>query len=520
MSRLSQRIKKSRHLPLVLLLAMALLVGLAATYSGPNYYMDSTWYLVYARSVHAGEGLSAPITSYQDPQTTTWINQWPPLYPLLLALGAGSLSWGRATSIALLAVTVFLIYGLGVQVLKGRHWLAVIPALLFTTIPTAITTVFSAVYSEALFIPLTLGFLLLLILAYRPGSEDVSLWWAAGAAVLAALLYLTRYIGAPIGLAGILYVVYWARSVRHRNRWLHIGVMLLSFVPLILYLIYLWHQTGSLTGVQSIGSSLSLEDIPDSLRSIAVELLHGFHYPFRLIGLRSNWWGVMAAALPLLYVITAAWRRRAPLRASLNSTHGLLALTTMVYLISFWYLAVRSDPITARDLRHFVVIYPLALLLVVYLVSLIGISRAVGGVLITLYVLNGLSAVRTAGSGLDYNAPVWHSDPVIAQLSVVIPPNTLVHGQDVGYLSYVLGPEVPVRMFGGDSAFEQYGCADITYPPGYDRAAFTLMYSRLLQTQPPELVEAQFRQWAEQCGTVETILMSNFALLLLVRLER
>ncbi len=140
--------------------------------------------------------------------------------------------------------------------------------------------------------------------------------------------------------------------------------------------------------------------------------------------------------------------------------------------------------------------------------------------LLALYALSGVAALQTAATGLDYNAPIWHTDPVIAQLPTLIPPRTLVHGQDVGYLSYILGAAAPVRMFGGDSVFEQYTCADITYPPGYDYAAFTLMYSALLRTHPPEQVEALLRAWAAPCGSVEQIVMSDFALLMVVRLNR
>lgn len=506
-------------LPFTILIVLALLVGVVITSSGANYYMDSAWYLVYARSVRDGFGLSAPITSYQDPQTTMWINQWPPLYPLLLAPGADGLAWGRLTSVALLAITVGLVYALSVKVLDGQRWLAMVPALLFIAIPSTTATVFSAIYSEALFIPLALS-LLLILLRYRPGDESVSLAWGVGAAVVAALLCLTRYIGAAFCILGFIYLVAWARTVRHPARWWPALLLLLALVPLLLYMVYLWQQTGSFTGVQSTGHALSLEDIPDSLRNMAVELLHAFNYPFRLVGLRSNWWGFAAAGLLLALVTAVGWRRRRALRAAFDSRHALLLLTVLIYLGAFWYLAVRSDPVTARDLRHFVVIYPLILLLGVHILRVIRFPRAVAAGLLALYALSGVAALQTAATGLDYNAPIWHTDPVIAQLPTLIPPRTLVHGQDVGYLSYILGAAAPVRMFGGDSVFEQYTCADITYPPGYDYAAFTLMYSALLRTHPPEQVEALLRAWAAPCGSVEQIVMSDFALLMVVRLNR
>ena len=513
------RHRKSYLLPFTVLVVLALLVGIVATSNGANYYMDSTWYLVYARSVRDGSGLSAPITSYQNPQTVTWINQWPPLYPLLLAPGADGLAWGRLTSLALLVVTVGLIYALSIKLLNGQRWLAIVPAVLFLSIPSTTITVFSAIYSEALFIPLALS-LLLILLHYRPDSEFISPAWAAGAAVVAALLCLTRYIGAAVCLLGVVYLAAWARTVRHPTRWLPAILLLLALVPLLLYMVYLWQQTGSFTGVQSAGHELSLEDIPDSLRNMAVELLHAFNYPFKLVGLRSNWWGFVVAGLLLALVTVAGWRKRQALRTAFDSRHMLLLLAVVVYMGAFWYLAVRSDPVTARDIRHFVVVYPLILLLTIRALSVIGIPRVAAAGLMTLYALSGITALQTASEGLDYNAPVWHTDPVIAQLPALIPPQTLVHGQDVGYLSYVLGPHTPVRMFGGDSAFENYRCSDLTYPPGYQHAAFTLMYSPLLRTQSPEYVEAFMRDWATPCGEVETITISDFALVMVVRLNQ
>ncbi len=498
---------------------LALLVGIAATSSGVNYYMDSTWYLVYARSVRDGLGLSAPITSYQNPQTVTWINQWPPLYPLLLALGADGLAWGRLISLALLVVTVCLLYALSLKVLNGQRWLAIVSAVLFLSIPSTTINVFSAIYSETLFIPLALS-LLLILLRYRPNGEFTSLVWAVGAAAAAALLCLTRYIGAAFCLLGAAYLAAWGRTVQHPNRWLPALLLLLALVPLLLYMVYLWQQTGSFTGVQSAGHDLSLEDIPDSLRNMTIELLYAFNYPFKLVGLRSNWWGFVVAGLLLALVTVTGWRKRQALRTAFDSRHVLLLLAVVVYMGAFWYLAVRSDPVTARDLRHFVVVYPLILLLTIRALSVIGIPRAAAAGLIALYALSGITALQTAGAGLDYNAPIWHTDPVITQLPTLIPPQTLVHGQDVGYLSYVLGPHTPVRMFGGDSAFENYRCADLAYPLGYQHAAFTLMYSPLLRTRSPEYVEAFMRDWAAPCGEVETITMSDFALVMLVRLNR
>ncbi|MGQ9889834.1 MAG: hypothetical protein ACUVSX_15320 [Aggregatilineales bacterium] len=505
-------------MPLIGLVVLALLVGIVATSNGANYYMDSAWYLVYARSFRDGSGLSAPITSYQNPQTVTWINQWPPLYPLLLALGADGLAWGRLTSLALLLVTVSLIYALGIKVLDGQRWLAIVPAILFLSIPSTTTTVFSGIYSEALFIPLALG-LLLILLHYRPGRAFVSPKWSVGAAVVAALLCLTRYIGAAFCLLGVVYLAAWSRTVQHRTRYLPALLMLLALVPLLLYMVYLWRQTGSFTGVQSVGHELSLEDIPDSLRNMALELLHAFNYPFKLVGLRSNWWGFVVAVLLLAPVTATGWRKRQALRTAFDGRHVLLLLAVLAYIGAFLYLAVRSNPVTARDLRHFVVVYPLILLLIVRALSAIETPRVAAASLIMLYVFSGVTALQTASKGLDYNAPVWHTDPVIAQLPDLIPPQTLVHGQDVGYLSYVLGPHTPVRMFGGDHAFENYRCVDIVYPPGYRHAAFTLMYSPLLRTQSAEYVETFMRDWAAACGEVETIAMSDFALVMVVRLN-
>jgi hypothetical protein len=505
------------HVPyLIAVAALALAAGLFATRGGVNLFMDSMWYLVYARSAQAGDGLTAPITSGFDPQTRMAINQWPPLYPLLLAAGRDLLGWARAVTVGLLALTALLTYALGVLVMDGRRLPALIAALLALASPT-VSDVFASVYSETLFVPLALASLALL-LRYRPGQPTPT-GWALAAAGLAALAALTRYIGVAFIAAGGLYLVWWGRSVRQSGRWWPALAFALAALPIGLYLLYLQTATGSLTGAQTTTDMLELRDIPESLRVMALELLHGFTFGLRQAGLRSNWWGLTAGLIVAAGLAGLAWRQRVRL-AALNDRHALLLWSGALYLGLFWLLAVRSGPVGPHDTRHFVVLYPLLLLLIVDTLRRLALNRALAAALIGLYLISGLAGLLGyGGADLNYNTARWRDDPLLADLPAHIPPSALVHGQDVGYLAFHLGDSVPVRMFGGDHAFHNYTCDELVYVDGYAYAAFTLMYSPMMRDQPAPQVEAFLRGWAQPCGVVERLEMTDFALLMVVRLS-
>jgi len=507
-----------RYAAVALVIASALLVGIFSTRQGVNYYMDSTWYLVYARSIQLGEGLSAPITSHQAEQTRMWISQWPPLYPMLLALGDDLMNWARLTSIVMLVLSAVLTYTLAYLILDSRRWLAILPPLLFLSIPSVTGTVFSYALSEALFVPLALSVTLLLTY-YRFGRESASMRPALLAAALVVLLSLTRYLGIVFSLIGFLYMLMWARTVKQPNRWLPAIMFALAMVPLGLFALYLWGITGQFTGVQTVENAVSLVDVRLGVQYILFEMLHGLNFAFALVGLRSNWWGLIAALTLFGAALAQLWPRLQAIFRTLDSRHGLLGLYLCVYLLAFWILAARSDAVTANDLRHFVVIYPVALILVMYVLTQIKVNRFVAASLLTLYAVSGIAAIQAAGGGLDYNAPRWHQESLLAEIGAHITSDSLVFSQEVGYLSYFLGDNVTVRMFGGDSAFLENSCKDLVYPSGYRRAVFTLFDSHMLRETNSDDVEVFMRDWAAPCGTVQSFVNTGFALITIIDLN-
>lgn len=445
--------------------------------------------------------------------------QLPPLYPMLLTLGDDLMGWAQLTSIALLILSAVLVYLMAYSILESRRWLAILPPLLFLTIPSVTGAVFSYALSEALFIPLALG-LTLLLTYYRFGEEAASMRPALLAAVLIVLLSLTRYIGIAFGLIGVIYMLAWAKTVQQPDRWLPALMFILAIIPLGLFALYLWAISGSLTGVQTVQTGTSLIDIPLGVQYMLLELLHGLKYAFALVGLRSNWWGLIFGAVLGGGVLIRLWPQRRTIFRILDSRHLLLGLHISVYLLAFWILAARSEAVTANDLRHFVVIYPAVLILAVVILSRIKINRLIAAVLLALYGASGIDAIQTAGAGLDYNATRWQQDPLLMDIHRYVTPDSLIFSQEVGYISFLLDDQTPVRMFGGDSAFLENACTDLVYPQGYNRAVFTLFNSRILRETTPEEIETFMRDWAAPCGSVQSYENTGFALLMAVNIEK
>lgn len=512
----------SKHSVFVIaLLVVALLVGAIATWNGVNHHYDAAWYIVYARGLQQGDGFTVPISSYNSPITVGTINQWPPLYPMVLALGFGVdlFTWARMLSVGLLMLLGVGVYALALPALNGQRWGAFVAALLAVTFPVVTREGFSYARSETLFTVLGVVFLWLMLRQTRTGQDVRYALWAAFVVVL---LTLTRYVGVAFGLFGLVWSVVYAWRNRPR-RWHPLAAFLLSFVPLGLYALYLKAVTGSLTGTQTTADSLSLAGIPLGLETMLREMLHGLTFAFRVVGLRSNWWGLLAAAVIVGVLVMIAWRTRSQSDWGnvFNTYHGLIVVYIAVYSMTFWALGARSAIITEETSRHYIVVFPLLVLLAVSVIARTNPPRWFWGGLVVLYLVSGLVALRVPAAGLTYNRADWRSDPLLHSMAERIPPDTLVHTQYTPYLSWLLGVDVPVRTFGSyDGGFARFACDDLIYPQPYTHAAFTMIDAAYLRDTPPEDVAAFMQDWAAPCGEVVDYENNGFTLFMLVALER
>jgi hypothetical protein len=506
-----------RHFaPLLLLALSGVIAGIIATWNGVSYSMDTAYYVVYAERIRTGHGLTVPVTSNLDARTESWLVNWPPLYPMALALAGDVPQWTRILAIGTLASVTALTYVVAYAAIRSQR-AAALAAILFLTIPSVNNAVFAVGHSEALYAALSLLAVALMI-HYRFGVESNSMRPALLAAALTALASLTRYLGVVLAIAMFIYSILWARSVQSRRRWQMPILFLLSCVPLGLYVLYVSSVTGNVVDVGHASvATLQWGHVVESLRQIGLELLHGWSFVTRSLGLLSNWW-LLVLAVPLVWLVIRLVQDRSKLRGAWNSIHLLLILYLTLYMVSFWVLAARAGNVPA-EFRHYVPIYPVLVILVIQLVYVAKPSTIAIGIVVGLYCLSGLQALFNTSQGLLYNDPRWRTDPIVASIPRLIPQNALVHGQDVSYLAMRLGGNVPVRMFGGDDAFQNYSCSSVRYPAGYSVVAFTLFNSSMLQTQPQGQIEQYFRNWAASCGTVESIVSDDFAMLMIVRLH-
>src|SRR4051812_945894 len=95
---------------------IAFCVGLIVTQNGLNYGYDGSIYLSYAQSIRAGYGLSLRVSAFQSTQLVSWLNAWPPLYPMLLALASNVVLWARLLDALTLTAAVALTYCIGYRV--------------------------------------------------------------------------------------------------------------------------------------------------------------------------------------------------------------------------------------------------------------------------------------------------------------------------------------------------------------------------------------------------------------------
>lgn len=511
---------------MALLVAIGLIVGTVATWHGVNHHYDAAWYIVYARGVQAGDGFVVPISSSNSAATVGAINQWPPLYPLVLALGVGVdlFVWGRVMSVGLLAALGVGVYAVTLPMVDGSRGAAFVAALLAITFPVVTREGYSYVRSETLFT--TLGVLMVWLLGryHLPAhsARATTLRPALWAAFVVVLLTLTRYVGVAFVGLGTLWAIGYARHHVGPRRWHPLAAFVLSAAPLGLYALYLWGATGSPTGTQTTADALTLSGIPRGLATMLRETLHGVTFAFRAAGLRSNLWGLMGAGLVVGVLLVMAWRKREAIgwRGLLNGYHALVVAAIAAYSATFWALGARSDIITEETARHYIVVFPLIIALIVSVVYRMGPPRVLWIPLAALYLVSGLAALSVPAAGMSYNRADWRGDPILNTLGERIPPNTLVHTQYTPFISWKLGRDVPVRTFGSyDGGFAAFDCDALIYPPPYTHAAFTMIDAAYLRDTPLERVEAFMRDWAAPCGEVVGYENNGFALLMVVALN-
>ena len=177
---------------------------------GPGVSPDSAIYIGTAQNLLAGRGLTldgAPM------------NHFPPLYPLMLAIG-GWFTHDATRAAQVLAALGFganiVLVGWSVQLATGRNASAVLAAILLFGVSESGLYLHGMAWSEAPFLFFTLSGLLALATAVSRGTRPLLVLGAA----LFALAMVTRYAGmmlvVPLTVAALL-PGYWSWRERLRN---------------------------------------------------------------------------------------------------------------------------------------------------------------------------------------------------------------------------------------------------------------------------------------------------------------
>lgn len=226
----------SRQNLILLLIAATAILGLVLTFFATPYGIgtspDSVAYIGTAQNLRSGQGLSVPLGGFENQPLT----QFPPLYPLLLAIfslaGPQVFTTAGILAAGLFAANIFLVGWMLYRLVPEAGWAALVGSLGMLLAP-AMLDIHLMAWSESLFILLGFGSLFLLSSYLQTTGKG---WFAA--AVLCGLALLTRYAGIVFLATGLLGLIFLARGTT-RRRFLNAALFaLIALAPLLLNLIY------------------------------------------------------------------------------------------------------------------------------------------------------------------------------------------------------------------------------------------------------------------------------------------
>lgn len=393
------------------------IILLATSNFGAGLTPDSIGYLSATRSLLAGKGI---LWYNGNP-----IDFWPPLYPVIIALGNKILGMDFIASSRVINALFFgmIIYlsGLLFQSLVMTPYLAILGTL-YVLLANSLFSVSVMAWSEPTFILCVLLFILS-IYDYLEKESRTSFVILTLSAMLACL---TRYIGVTLILSGIASILILGRS-SWRNKLIFSSVFAsISAFPLGLWMLRNYRVGGTLAGYREPSQYTIFDHI-----HVTVEGIIRWFLPGRLVSfLRDHHLLVIMGIIfiTLLTILLISYRSKIRVYKILPAL-----FFTIIYLVFLIYTttSIALDPIDNRFLSPvFVPMVLLGLLLIDFLAYFVNkkvnissqlIGKFITIVLATLLVLPLSQTIvnvnywRTQG-GKDYNSKIWRQSQTIAYL--------------------------------------------------------------------------------------------------------
>ncbi|NJN68002.1 MAG: hypothetical protein HC884_15475 [Chloroflexaceae bacterium] len=342
------------------LFAVATTVGilsLALWNRGTSVSPDAVTYLQTAVNFFLGRGLTMP--TYHpatDVMTSAPTTHYPPLLPFIYGLEMFvGIPSSQAPVIVSLVGWVALLSGMGVLTYRlGTSPLVAALVVALAAFYPDFWLIFSHTLSEVVFLPLLVW--LHVILVDLPTRSTRKLPRLAGAAVVLALLILTRHVGVVV-LAGVLLWWGWWHLAHRQVRWLVGGGAILAsaVLPYALWVVANTGQTSSVAGWHFRSSDDTFIDgvagiVESSIQALVP--LTPFHGYLHHLGLAT----MLLLTVPYLGIFGAAgvalWRHRPARIPLLTPYRSPLLLVLCLYLAL--YLVVQPflsfTPLDNRDM--------------------------------------------------------------------------------------------------------------------------------------------------------------------------
>ena len=416
----------------------ALLLGLNSPW-GIGVYHDSAYYISAAQNLVAGEGLAW----FGDGGELRTLTHFAPLYPLALA---GGFALGIETD-SVVRVIAALLYGgnialLGWIIYHLTHHLW--PGVLSSTL-ALLSVVILGVHLQAMSEPgflLTTFTCLIALTDYIVSGERRSFFIAIA---LAALSYLTRYIGVVVlGTGALSLLLFGARPLRKRFQDALIFALTV-FLPMALWMTRNYARTGSLT-------NRILRLHPPQLAKIKqfAATVVGWVSPYRLTA-PGTFLILLGIAVLLGLFLYRLWRMRKTECDPITSFSGVVLIFALLYLASSAFSATFFDASTPFDDRILSPLYVTFLILFVLAIHQIHSEHRgwIALAMVLLVVLVNIQApevwdqfTRLREDGIGFTSQGWRESEIVAWVSS-LPQGTTIYSNEKSALNFL----TPQRVY-------------------------------------------------------------------------